>query len=138
FTEMAQRELLSKLTVDGKPLLNKNDASTIPSGDPNLIKEAKQRHLTGYDESGSGLKCDFKIEVEAKWEQKFIGNIDPTLAWMDIMQTILRFGTSPARFYLGSGDISARMEKYLTEMQNNPIGKVTELIDSLVSSITNI
>lgn len=138
FTEEMQRKMLSGLKVGGQPLLNQSDSSTIPSGDPNLIKEAKQRHLTGYDDSGSGLKCDFKIEVEAKWEQKFIGNIDPTLAWMDIMQTILRFGTSPSRFYLGSGDVASKMEQFLTEMQNNPIGKIHELIDSMVKAMAEI
>ena len=133
FTEEYQRKVLTALGI-----IDEKDASKLPSGDPNLIKEAKQRSLVDYETAGSGLTCDINIEVECKWEQKFIGKIDPTLAWMDIVQTVLRFGTSPARFYLGSGNQSAAVEKFLTDFQNNPIGKVKTILKAMIDALGDI
>ena len=133
FTEMMQRKILQDLGI-----ITEGDASTIPSGDPNLIKQAMQRKLVGYEQPGSGLHCSVSIEVEAKWEQKFINGVDPTLAWMDILQTVLRFGTSPARFYLGTGNQSAALEKFLNDFQNRPVQKIKEILKSMIKAIKDL
>jgi len=136
FSELLQRQIMDSLGI----LDNKNgDASTIPSGDPNLIKEAKQRKTIDIHQAGSGLHCDVSIELECKWEQKFINGIDPTLAWMDILQTVLRFGTSPARFYLGSGgQQSQKLEAFLTSLQNNPISAISDLVSKIIDSLNKL
>ena len=50
FTEIFQRKFLSSIGI-----MEQGAASYIPSGNPNLIKEAKVRQTVGYDAAGSVL-----------------------------------------------------------------------------------
>jgi hypothetical protein len=95
-TESIQRYVLAKIGVlDEETGLE----SPLPSGNPNLIKEAKRRKTIGFSEAGSGLKCTVSVKMNCEWEQKFISGIDPTIVWQDIIATILRFGTSHSDSY---------------------------------------
>ena len=122
FTEIFQRKFLEKIGF-----LGKGASDTIPSGNPNLIKEAKRRTVIGYESAGSGLTCTVEVEFSAEYELKFISGIDPTIVWMDILGMILRFGTSPSDTYGLSEDLSARFEKWL----NNPTFLITDVVESI-------
>jgi hypothetical protein len=118
FTEILQRQLMAKMGI-----ISEGSANTIPSGNPNLIKEAKVRKTIGYDEPGSGLMGKLSFKFTAEYELKFISGIDPTIVWMDLIANFLRFGTSESIKWGLSGSFAAKMKKWL----NNPNALVVEL-----------
>jgi hypothetical protein len=146
---LLQRQIMASLGLFGEGVtfnpttgnfVNPNgtraDVSTIPQGDPNLIKEAKVRKLIGDNETGSGLKCTFSIKFTVKYEQKYIGGIDPTIAYAQIIHNLLNMGTSPASFYLGKqNDLDDNVGKYLEKLIDNPGKVITELINSIIKVI---
>lgn len=125
FTEGLQREVLIQMGI-----LKKTDGDVpLPSGNPNIIKMAKRRKTIGYGQAGSGLKFDVSIKMLVEYEQKFISGIDPTIAWMDIMNNALIFGTSKSNNYGLSPEFVSKLNLYTS----NP-GK---LIDDIITGIQN-
>jgi len=121
-----QRKILAKLGIIGDP----DTAEILPSGTPNLIKEARQRKLMKDDTPGSGLIGKFNIKVKCAWEQKFISGVDPTIIYYEILQTILSFGGSQAVFYLGKKSNLTGLGKFLDEFSRpgGAIAKIKELV----------
>ena len=124
FSEIFQRQFLAKMG-----LLDEGAASGIPAGNPNLIKEAKVRKTVGYDEPGAGLSAKVSFKFSTEYELKFISGVDPTIVWMDIVSTILRFGTSVSQDYGLSKGLAAK----ITRWANNP----TTLLKDIVSGVKN-
>jgi len=122
FTEIFQRQFLIKLG-----LLDEGAASQIPSGNPNLIKEAKVRKTVGYSEAGSGLMCKVTIKMVCEYELKFISGIDPTMVWMDLLGTIARFGTSESSNYGLSAAVGAKLAKWASSPKT--------LMEDIISSV---
>lgn len=119
FTETLQRILFTKLGVmEDDPLV------PLPSGNPNLIKEAKRRKTIGYEGAGSGLKCTVSIKFTCEWEQKFLSGIDPTIVFQDILSKIATFGTSRSSNYGLSPRFQEKMELYV----NKPSQMITDFI----------
>lgn len=129
FTEVFQRQFLEKIGVlsDSKNVL-------VPSGNPNLIKEAKMRTTVGYEIAGSGLSCDCTVSVTCEYEQKFISGLDPTLVWMDILGNITRFGTSPSVRYGLSGNFASQVSALL----NNPMGYIRNIIGKIGKALEEV
>lgn len=119
FTEGLQRSILTNLGV-----LDTNGNDLLPSGNPNLIKIAKRRKTIGYEEAGSGLKCDVSIKMIVEYEQKFISGIDPTMAWQDILSKIGTFGTSRSQNY----GLSAKFNETIKRWVDNPTTIVLDMI----------
>jgi len=126
FTETLQREFLSSIGILEK---NAADVEVLPSGNPNLIKMAKRRKLVAYGAAGSGLKCSVSITMEATYEQKFISGIDPTIAYMDILNNLVHFGTQNSDTY----GLSKKFENNLNKWTRDP----GTLIDDLIASLSN-
>jgi hypothetical protein len=100
-------------------LVGAGSENFIPSGSPTLIKEAKQRKLIPEDSAGSSLNGKITVAVKCAWEQKFIGGIDPTKVYYDLLRMILHFGSDDASFYLGSGStINSVLNKILKVLEN--------------------
>ena len=134
FTEIFQRQFLIKLG-----LLDEGAATQIPSGNPNLIKEAKVRKTVGYSEAGSGLMCKVTIKMVCEYELKFISGIDPTMVWMDLLGTILRFGTSESSNYGLSAAVGAKLAKWASSpkaLMNDIITSVQGAIQKAQKAIT--
>jgi len=129
FTEIFQRQFLSSLG-----LLESNSANMIPAGNPNLIKQAKMRKTVGYSEAGSGLTCTVQVKMLCEYELKYISGIDPTIVWMDLIGTILRFGTSESETYGLSKSVSAKLIRWA----NNPQSLLKEVFSSIKKAITGI
>ena len=127
FTEGLQRDFLKKIGI-----LNDsgNEDGLLPSGNPNLIKIAKKRKTIGYGQAGSGLKCSVSIKMVVEYEQKFISGIDPTIAWMDIINNILVFGTSKSTNY----GLSPTFKSKLDTWTKDP----SELIKDIVSELGSL
>jgi hypothetical protein len=129
FTESITRTVLAKLGVYEEG----SGTNALPAGNPNLIKQAKRRKTVGYSEAGSGLKCTCSVKMTVEWEQKFISGIDPTIVFMDILATCLRFSTSPGADY----GLSASFGKKLISWVRNPRQLVVDFTSAMKSAITN-
>ena len=129
FTEIFQRKFLANMGI-----FDEDAGETIPSGNPNLIKEAKRRTTIAYESAGSGLSCEVTIEMNCEYELKFISGIDPTIVWMDILGMILRFGTSPSNTYGLGKDISSKVDGWL----KNPYALVMEVVGKINDTLSGI
>lgn len=129
FTEIFQRQFLASLG-----LLESNSKNMIPAGNPNLIKQAKMRKTVGYSEAGSGLTCTVQVKMLCEYELKYISGIDPTIVWMDLIGTILRFGTSESENYGLSKSVSAKLIRWA----NNPQSLLKEVFSSIKNAISGI
>ncbi len=132
-SEVLQRTVLVQLgllTADqalmgGRPL---------PSGNPNIIKMAKRRKTIGYGEADSGLKCSIQIKMEVEYEQKFISGIDPSIAFMDILNNIMVFGTSKSDDYGLAPGFTKKIKQYL----DNPGQLVKDIIEGIRKGVTAV
>jgi hypothetical protein len=134
FTEIFQRQVLRNLG-----LIDDVGAEIIPSGNPNLIKIAKRRDTVEDGRPGSGLDYKISITVKAEYEQKFIGGLDPTKAFYDIISNISSFGTQDAVFYLnGAGATGLSFSNYINKLKNNPKGAITDLLNSVINGLKSV
>jgi hypothetical protein len=128
-TEVLQRQILADLGI-----IYQNQVNVIPAGNPNIIKEAKQRKLIKAGEAGSGLNCKVSIKMTCVWEQKYIQGIDPTIAWMDILSMVGRFGTSTSQSY----GISNKFGMEVKNLLNDPDKLIQRVIDALTKSLKKV
>lgn len=134
FTEIFQRQFLKSMG-----LMDSGAAASIPAGNPNLIKEAKVRKTIGYGQAGSGLKAKISVKMVCEYELKFISGIDPTIVWMDLIGTIVRFGTSNSSNYGLSQKVAATLGRWsrdpntlLTDVRNKLEEVITLVKDELM------
>ena len=127
WSEALTQELLVALGVLDPSVTNQR----LQVGNPNLIKMAKRRKTVPYGEAGSGLACKISIKMTCEYEQKFISGIDPTIAYMDILSNIARFGTSPHVDYGLSKSFAAKMITWV----KNPKKLVSDVVTALSSAI---
>ena len=130
-TETLQRKFLVGLGILKD---SDNQKNQIPEGNPNLIKEAKMRQLVTAGDPGAGLSCGIKITMECIWEQKYIQGIDPTLAWMDILSMVTRFGTSTSQSYGLSEGLSSGVQNLL----KNPDTMIKKGLIALKKGISDV
>ncbi|CAG7580898.1 MAG: gp269 [uncultured marine phage] len=133
FSEGLQFQLLKEMGMSDASLNN------VPSGNPNLIQESKKRSLVG-DGGGSGLDTDISIDFETIYEQKFIGSNDPTLVYLDIINNVLRFGSSESNFYLnGAGGDFLRefFDKFRKGQWLEALSMVLEKVIKVLASVTD-
>ena len=134
-TELLQREFFASIG-----LLDPNLKDQIPEGNPNLIKQAKIRKLVKAGTAGSGLNCKVDIKMTCTWEQKYIQGIDPTLAWMDIVSMVGRFGTSTSQNYGLSGEFAKDVNNFLEDPSffiKSSIEAIKCKIGDIIDSIAN-
>lgn len=129
FTETLQRILFTKLGM-----MEDDPNVPLPSGNPNLIKEAKRRKTIGYEGAGSGLKCTVSIKFTCEWEQKFISGIDPTVVFQDILSKVATFGTSRSSNYGLSPKFQEKMELYV----NKPSQMITDFIQYIKDGLNEV
>jgi hypothetical protein len=111
------------------------NASFIPSGSGTLIKEAKVRKLISDDQSGSSLSGKISVTVKCVWEQKFIGGIDPTPVYYDLLMLITHFGSDDASFYAGGGaGIVSAVNKLLKFLQD-PVNFVKKILETFAAVV---
>jgi hypothetical protein len=70
------------------------DFKNIPIGNPNMLMEGPFR-----DPSGQNIQSTFNFNLETIYEQKFIGDVDPGSAILDIIDNLYAMGTSNMSFY---------------------------------------
>lgn len=131
FSEGLQFQLLQELGMSDAGVGN------VPSGNPNLIQESKRRVLVD-SKGGTGLKTEISIDFETTYEQKFIGGNDPTLVYMDILNNILRFGSSESSFYI-NGDGGDTIKDFLNKYKNGQwLQAISIIVNGVVKVLTKI
>ena len=129
-TEGLQLEVLNKLGLSGAG----QGFGKSPMGNPNIIREAKQRKILKKAEAGSGLKAAFTVKMTVEYEQKFIGGLDPTLVYMDLIQNALTFGTSDSAFQF-SPAFGMGATNLIKNLISGDIGAIIQSITQFVSSL---
>lgn len=97
FTEYLQYYLFEK-----SGLTDRKSLALLPTGNPNIIRQAVTRPTFEENMSFTGLKYTFTIDITTEYEIKYIDGIDPTLVYFDIISNLLRFGTSESQFQFDS------------------------------------
>jgi hypothetical protein len=133
FTEIFQRQVFSALGI-----FDKDSAENIPAGNPNLIKQARQRKLIKDEASGSGLTCNVSIKMVCEWEQKFIQGVDPTIVFLDIIHNVLNFGTSESITYGLSGGMNQKFKDFLDLMEKSPLDAIKKIVKAIGESVGKI
>lgn len=129
FTEVLQRKLLTRLGILEDYGDDTGIAQPLPSGNPNIIKMAKKRKTIGYGTAGSGLKANISIKMIVEYEQKFISGIDPTIAWMDLLNNALSFGTSNSSNYGLSKSFANKIKQWTGK------GGIKKLLEDIINSL---
>jgi len=86
----------------------------IPFGNPNVLQEAATR-LTDPSQSTSGIKSNLSVVLKTSYEQKFIGDIDPGSAMLDIIRNLTKMGTSDIIYF---ADKNAEIFKKIRNASN--------------------
>ena len=127
WSENLQQRVLESLGV----LESGTSAKQLQVGNPNIIKEAKRRKTIGYGAAGSGLISKVSIKMVCEYEQKFISGVDPTVAYMDILSNIVRFGTSTRDDYGLSKSFAEKLKKWV----KSPKLFISELVAGITKGI---
>lgn len=130
WTENLQRFVLEKIGI----YTAGSSGRRLPAGDPNLIKEAKMRKTIANGEAGSGLSCKCEVKVEVEYEQKFISGIDPTIAYQDIIQNVLRFATSPKRDFGMDPNFGGKIKGWAA----NPSSLVSDIVSAFKDALKSV
>lgn len=129
FTEGLQYEVFKQLGFSDL------DASMVPSGNPNLIRESKRRSTLDKEEPGSGLNCKFEVSMTVEYEQKFINGIDPTIVFYDILANALAFGTSEAQFQF-SKDAGSNVVKFVSDVGSGDPQRLKSAMLNFVTALS--
>jgi hypothetical protein len=127
--EGAQHIILKKLGLS-----NIGGPGDSPLGNPNLIREAKQRAIPGKGKAGTALEAKFSVKMTLEYEQKFINGVDPTLVYLDIIQNALTFGTSKSVFQFSNG-FGQGVSGFIQSLISGDLGAIASAITQFVTSL---
>lgn len=119
--------LLGDRTTDGTNFKFDN----LPKGNPNFMGKSAYRKM-------NSITSEISIDVKSTFEMKYINGIDPTIAYMDILQNILRFSSSQSVFYIaqGGGD---KIKDFFTKYRDGDwIGALTVIADAIVVAMRRV
>lgn len=110
------------------------DARNVPTGDPNVLRIATMRDI-----SSQGLSSDIDFTLETCYEQKYINGIDPGMAMLDILNNLLKMGTSDQKFILKQDGLLTNMYNQMNKTQSiEPwLDMSKKLLNAFLSGVTN-
>jgi len=130
FTEGLQYEVFNAFG------LTDLDATKLPLGNPNLIRESKRRATLDKESAGSGLKCIYSIDFEVEYEQKFINGVDPTTVYYDLIANALSFGTSESVFQF-RGESTGAFKKFLDDVGSGDTNRLKAALVTFVAAVSS-
>ena len=89
----------------------------IPFGDPNVLQEAATR-VADPTKSTYGLRSKYSQTLKTTYEQKFIGEIDPGSAFLDIIRNLTLMGTSDVVYFSSDNEIFAAIREASAQGNN--------------------
>lgn len=109
------------------------DQYNLPQGNPFVLNVAASRTSGDSADVPFANNTKFSIKLETEYEQKFIGDIDPGSAMLDIIYNCLRMGSSDVDYVLkGSSDIVKKIRT--AAVSGNDVGAWIEVVSSIVSA----
>jgi hypothetical protein len=111
------------------------DGTTIPQGDPDVLQEAASRAIDAKPSFSNKSKWTFTLKTS--YEQKYIGDIDPGSAMLDIIQNCLTMGTRDTK-YIFSGGSLASLEAAISGEGNSPEAWINFIVDVFTAFIEAI
>lgn len=107
------------------------DWDDIPIGDPNVLMEGPYR-----DAARQNLSSSFNFSFETTYEQKFIGDVDPGAAMIDIIDNLLKMGTSDMKYWLnGQSGIMRDAKNAANTGDANDLGAWWRLIKNVLDKL---
>lgn len=131
FTEYLQYYLFYK-----SGLTDEKSLALLPTGNPNIIRQAQTRPTYEENKSFTGLKYSFSIDITTEYEIKYIDGIDPTLVYFDIISNLLRFGTSESQFQFDSR-FSEKAKKTLKDFSSGDFETTMKALGSVFGGLLN-
>jgi hypothetical protein len=90
--------------------------NNIPAGDPNLLLEGPFRNPETQN-----IQSSFSFELITTYEQKLIGDVDPGIAMLDILDNIYAMGTSNMKFFFGDNSPGIQAAKKAAQGNANDL-----------------
>lgn len=118
------------LGKDGKAGTNFS-YDNLPMGNPNFMGESAYRDM-------NSIRSSISIPIKAVYEMKFINGIDPSIAYMDILQNLLRFSSSQSVFYIsqaGGGKVNEFFNKF---KEGKWIEAISIIVDSIIVAVGEV
>lgn len=111
--------------------------TNIPAGDPNVLQEAAMREggMGGGASWDYTLESDIKVTFETEYEQKFIGDIDPGSALLDIINNVIRMGTSDVKYILKNSKFMSSLIQAANSKGTDQLNAWVHVISEFVGAI---
>jgi len=112
----------------------------IPFGNPDVLQEAATRVADNPDDA-FGLKSTIGSTLKTSYEQKFIGDVDPGSAMLDIIRNLTMMGTSDIIYFLNNG---SKVIEDIRNAANNPtdasawIEAITSILKGFITAISTL
>ena len=114
------------------------DLTTVPQGNPAVLGEAATRAKDSTPEYGQ--ESSMNLTLKTSYEQKFVGDIDPGAAFLDIIENLTRMGTRETLYIFtgSSGILEALRNANSTGTVENWWTFIKTLLDGFITAIGTI
>lgn len=127
-TEAIQTTIINYFLNDGQENGTNFSYDNLHLGNPNFMGESSYRKM-------NSITSDISIKVKSTYEMKYINGIDPTIAFMDIIQNLLRFSSSQSVFYLSQAG-GNNINKFINKFKNGDwIGAINLVLQAIINSV---
>lgn len=130
--EGLQRKLFVRLGI-----VDPKSAEILPGGNPNLIREARQRVTLDKNSPGSGLICSFTVKMKVEYVQDYVNGVDPTLAYFDLLSNVLSFATSDSQFMYNNA-FAKGGSNIISNLISGDIKTVQETLKKWISTFISV
>lgn len=131
--EALETELANYFLRDGETGENGTNFSydNLHVGNPNYLSQSSYRDI-------NSITSKISIPVKVAYEMKFINGIDPTIAFMDLIQNLLRFSGSQSIFYLSQNG-GKKINEFINKFTSGDwIGAVKMVVDAIIGAVTSL
>ena len=123
-------------------LTSEFNADNLPMGQPNILSEGATRMTDPYD-SSMKLISNISFNLTTDYEQKFIGDVDPGSAMLDILFNLKQIGTSDAKYLFDKNSdvikslLAAANAKNSAELWINVVSTTVRKFNDAVTNVFN-
>ena len=116
------------------------DEKNIPMGNPNVLNEAATR-LADPSSQGQGLNSSVGMTLKTSYEQKYIGDVDPGSAMLDIIRNLTKMGSSDQLFFAGADNEIFNDIRAASQIGNSSdlwISVIKKLINAFLDAVVSL
>lgn len=112
----------------------------IPLGNPNILAEGATRIADAATQK-QGLKTNINFSLNTEYEQKFMGDVDPGSAMMDILYNLTRMGTSNIEYmFRRDSDIIKTLLQAATAKNSKELWMnfITTVVQKFIEAVSEV